>query len=426
MLLSYKFKNFMSFNEEVEFSLLAPKSKVKKRFPNHYVSYKNGCDVLKTAVVVGENAGGKSNFVSSFEYFKSFFAGTDAVEAYKDTVYFNNIKGKCPLLWVSAQYFEIEIIIDNKIYLYLLEFDSHGIIREELSVKNAYGSQYKTLLKVKREKLTFIDCNNKELEAKEECSEKNCERQLETKYDITISNLSKDMAALLKEIAKKQKQSGLFITKLAILGYKPAIQFTEWVKKQLLPETNVINYDIYMQLKKEEDNLRILNDERYLEIFKLIDYSIEKIDIDEEKPYTKTKVVRRNSKRETFARELVNDSSGVREFFAWAVQIFRVVYENAVVFADEMDRVLNPVLSDKVIAFINGKEHQGQFIFTTHNALHLNLKNFMKEQIYFVTKDVETLQSELYSLADFPEIRYETAKIYELYMKGILGGTVFE
>ncbi len=103
-----------------------------------------------------------------------------------------------------------------------------------------------------------------------------------------------------------------------------------------------------------------------------------------------------------------------------------MVYENAVVFADEMDRVLNPVLSDKVIAFINGKEHQGQFIFTSHNALHLNLKNFMKEQIYFVTKDVETLQSELYSLADFPEIRYETAKIYELYMKGILGGTVFE
>ena len=100
--------------------------------------------------------------------------------------------------------------------------------------------------------------------------------------------------------------------------------------------------------------------------------------------------------------------------------------ENKIVFADEMDRVLNPVLSDRVISFICGKNHSGQFVFTTHNVLHLDLKNYMKEQIYFITKDIETLESELYSLADFPEIRYETTKIYEFYMKGILGGTAIE
>lgn len=120
------------------------------------------------------------------------------------------------------------------------------------------------------------------------------------------------------------------------------------------------------------------------------------------------------------------DSTGVREFFAWAVHIFRVVYENKVVFADEMDRVLNPILSDRVIAFVNGAEHNGQFIFSTHNVLHLDLKTYMKEQIYFVTKNREQLTSEMYSLSDFPEVRYETTKIYEFYMKGILGGTAFE
>ena len=34
MILNYKFKNFMSFRENVEFSMLAPKTKVKYRFPN--------------------------------------------------------------------------------------------------------------------------------------------------------------------------------------------------------------------------------------------------------------------------------------------------------------------------------------------------------------------------------------------------------
>ena len=91
-----------------------------------------------------------------------------------------------------------------------------------------------------------------------------------------------------------------------------------------------------------------------------------------------------------------------------------------------MDRVINPILSERMVAFVNGNKHTGQFIFSSHNVLHLDLKNYMKEQIYFVTKNREDLNSELYSLADFPEIRYETTKIYEFYMKGILGGTAFE
>ena len=219
---------------------------------------------------------------------------------------------------------------------------------------------------------------------------------------------------------------GLTIIKYALLGNEHAIAFTDWIKNDLCPKTNIINYDIYKSMKNEEEDLQILCDERYLDIFRMIDYSIIDFKVDEEKPFSKTMIVRQKRDGSTFARELAKDSSGVREFFAWAVQIFKVVYENKTVFADEMDRVLNPVLADRVISFICGKKHLGQFIFTTHNVLHLNLKNYMKEQIYFITKDIETLESELYSLADFPEIRYETTKIYEFYMKGILGGTAIE
>ena len=146
----------------------------------------------------------------------------------------------------------------------------------------------------------------------------------------------------------------------------------------------------------------------------------------DEKPFSMTKIIRKTKDGNILSRELRRDSGGVGEFFAWAVQIFRVVYENKMVFADEVDRVLNPILAERMIAFINGKDHKGQFVFSSHNVLHLDLKNYMKEQIYFVTKNRDTLDSELYSLADFPEIKYDTTKIYEFYMKGILGGTAFE
>ena len=106
----------------------------------------------------------------------------------------------------------------------------------------------------------------------------------------------------------------------------------------------------------------------------MVDYSICGIELDREKPYSKTIIIRKDENSNLFRRELQMDSTGVREFFAWAVHIFRVVYENKIVFADEMDRVLNPILSDRVIAFVNGAEHNGQFIFSTHNVLHLDLE----------------------------------------------------
>ena len=67
MVLNYNFENFMSFRERAEFSMLAPDTEEKNRFPGSYVSTEQTCSILKTAVVVGENAGGKSNFVERLE-----------------------------------------------------------------------------------------------------------------------------------------------------------------------------------------------------------------------------------------------------------------------------------------------------------------------------------------------------------------------
>ena len=73
MLIRYMFDNFCSFKEECEFSLEAPGGKVKKRFPDNYTTTETGYDLLKTAVIVGENAGGKSNFINGLKYLKSLF-----------------------------------------------------------------------------------------------------------------------------------------------------------------------------------------------------------------------------------------------------------------------------------------------------------------------------------------------------------------
>lgn len=391
MLISFKFNNFCSFNVESEFSMEAPNSKVKTRYPDNFTSTDVGYDLLKTAVIVGENAGGKSNFIGSLKFLKSlidFNSQVQSVGAYVNVSSF--LTDKDP-----EQRFETCFISENgHVYNYCLGIDSNGITSEGLYKQSKRKGTFSCLFSVIRDK--------------------------DGKYEKKEGKASE----LATAIKNSNNSYGLFVSKLALLGNADAIETTSWFKNILLP--GAVPEDQDTNPAGRDDDIKIMRDPRFVDIFRMVDYSICSIEVDNDRPYGKSLIIRKDADGNEIRRELQQDSTGVREFFAWAVQIFRVVYENRVVFADEMDRVLNPILSDRVVAFVNGEEHNGQFIFSTHNVLHLNLKTYMKEQIYFVTKSKDSLTSELYSLADFPEVRYETAKVYEFYMKGILGGTAFE
>lgn len=411
MLISYKFKNFCSFSDKAEFDLLAPGNKVKHRFPDNYVETEAGYDLLKTAVVVGENAGGKTNFISSLSFFKSLFANNERVRTYKGLVNFNTLKEAGDRERYAEQEFDIQVMSKTGgIYHYHLTIDGYSIVKEMFSSKSAKSNQEKMIMSVTREELDTE-------------SKKGAVRAM---YEVMLDNCSKEFEIVFERATITEENLGLFVARLAILGEPRAQEFVGWVNNRLNVENQEFNYSIYKELRNTEEDINIIRDPRFLDILRMVDYSIEGIEIDEEKPFSASKIVRVTKAGQRFSRELKRDSGGVIEFFAWAVQLFRVVYEDKVVFADEMDRVINPILAERMISFINGKKHRGQFIFSSHNVLHLDLKNYMKEQIYFVTKDRDSLNSELYSLADFPDIRYETTKIYEFYMKGILGGTAFE
>lgn len=391
MLISYSFNNFCSFNIDSEFSMESAAGKVKNRFPDNYIALDSEYDLLKTAVIVGENAGGKSNFINGLKFVKGLFdtnALVQAVSAYVNASILNKESN-------PVQKFEICFSASNGlVYFYTIEIDAVGIVEEKLYKQSKRKLALSTVFDIVRTEAGIY-------EAKQ--------------------GKGKDIINVLKN---SNNSNGLFVSKLSLLGNSDAAATVEWFLTKLSP--GAIVTDEKEDAVKREADLRIMKDPRYVDIFRMVDYSICDIEVDEAKPYSKSLIVRCDGDGNYLKRELSQDSTGVREFFAWAVQVFRVVYEDKVVFADEMDRVLNPILSDRVIAFINGMEHKGQFIFSTHNVLHLNLKTYMKEQIYFITKSKDKLTSELYSLSDFPEIRYETTKVYEFYMKGILGGTAFE
>lgn len=413
MLLEYSFKNFCSFKEEATFSLRATESEIKKDFPDNY--FQDRCDVLKSAVIVGENAGGKSNFVKSLQYLKTFFKENREVVSSSEYLNDEYTADFSKLRYMdTAQKFSLSILINGTVYFYNLEIDFLGIKFEELEVLKEN--------KTKRQKILVVDRTEDEPSLTDFVRSPKEFKFSTLKYEIQCISFDK------KDTVESEDFIGLFVSKYALIGVPEALAFTQWINNTLIVESAI--YDeprmkgSYFQ---NIDDWRVINNPRFLEILRIIDPSIETIKPDQRLPYQETIITRKNSAGKIFNRELRDDSAGLKDYFAWAIQIFKVIYENKVLFADEMDRSFNPILADKIISLIHGSEHKGQFIFTTHNVLHLNLDNYMKEQIYFVTKNQETLQSEIYSLSEFPDVEYNSeVNLYEFYLRGVLGGTLSE
>ena len=429
MLLEYAVSNYRSFADEAFLDLHTPKNRVVNRFPNNYVVRSTGEKVLKDAVIVGENASGKSNFIESFASLRDLLARNDTrAKSYLNTLNSGNV------IWSegeqrsidfdktnSLRTFYVKIALDGCTYTYELRIDRIGIVSEVLEYQRSLKTASKRVYSHTRS-------------LREDCSDcadaDNCEgaRRQTGCLHFTLSYDAEDPTWTDEELGRRFASSGfgggrLALTWLAALGEKHCRRVFDWFVREVL----VVQAPVPSALEEaidREDLLSILSSPEYLDIVRLADRSIVKFRVDAENPFMDSVLIRKGSDDRQFGRAARDDSTGIQLFLCWAVLIYEVVYKNKTVLADEADAMINPVLSDRVIAFINGHSHCGQYIFTTHNIFNMTLRTYMKEQIYIITKDLRTLTSSMYSVADFDEIRYDVKEeLYEFYLKGMLGGT---
>lgn len=400
MLLSYKANNFGSFKEEFEFSMKP--GRVIDRFMDNVIDLEGGKKVSKVAVIVGENAGGKTSFMRSLDFFKYIISQDGNARSLKALCYNYNIK--------QPQWFEIVTLIEKKIYTYRITLDRISILKEELYIRGINEKEVDNKTIYILERISVDDVDN--------------DKSIQQKLALNGKYIESDVANILEKISGDSEHNwGIIINTLGKLGAEIVKPFIDWINNKLiikLPSDHSLN--VYKRLERNEKDLRILRTEEFLEIFSMIDSSIVDIKVDEKEPFVDSIIVREKGDGSKFKIKLKNDSSGVNDFFAWSIELWKVIYEDATLFADELDKVLNSILASRVLNFVKATEHRGQFIFSTHNVLHINTIDFMKEQIYFVNKDIDTLSSNLYPLSSFKEYRYEKSKVYELYLKGLLGG----
>lgn len=391
MLLNYSVTNYGGFKETATLSMMPGVE--MQRYEDNEVDFKNDLKVLKSAVIVGENGGGKTTLARSMRTLQDLVSASNKVLKAQYGTVNANLQHLYP---AASQKYELEAVIEinGEIYTYhfLLELDGEGIVQEFLFRRKSTSKKEELIYSTNRK--NGIELNSKYFpDAK--------------KFDKSIQDFP----------------MGTVLSRVGVFGQEVVTPFIEWMANSLVVKcTEFADLSIYSALEADEQTLTIIQSEGFAELFRLADSSIVRIEIDKKDPYRATKVIRMDENGEEYGIPLIAESTGIREFFCWSEQIWKILYENKTVFADEVDRVLNPVLASRLIAYVNNSKHKGQFIFTTHNALHLNFDDFRKEQMWIVSKGEEPLTSELYSIADFRGIRYSNKHLYEAYLNGFLGG----
>jgi len=106
---------------------------------------------------------------------------------------------------------------------------------------------------------------------------------------------------------------------------------------------------------------------------------------------------------ENVSLEITEESAGTRKLFALAGPWLDVLDKGFILFVDELDTSLHPLMVRFLLNLFHNPEtnrHNAQLAFTTHETTILDQTFLRRDQVWFVEKDKENA-SRLYPLSDY-------------------------
>lgn len=117
-----------------------------------------------------------------------------------------------------------------------------------------------------------------------------------------------------------------------------------------------------------------------------------------------------------------DESEGTINLFAFAGPWLDVLKNDYVLVVDEIDTSLHPLVVHHLVRLLNSHKGRAQLVFTTHDTTLLSQRILRPDQIWFVEKDKGN-STHLYSLADFSP--RENEAIEKGYLNGRYGAIPF-
>lgn len=408
MLINFKFKNCRSFFDETNLSMEATSDKTYNTINTFSVkeglNEKNN-ELLKTAVIFGSNASGKSNVLKALNFMKEVVIKSAAqfpITDFNETFAFLENSDKMESLYEvefisNSLYYKYGFIIKDKIieeeWLYRRNERKTKVFSRNannLEIINQDKSVTR-LINVSTKSLFLSIGNNFNLNIKDDL---NNVLSWFISLILVFENNANSFDIYSME-NNKYKQQALEILELADIGIKDID-----VKKDKLASVNNLNDLIKLntqmqlnpstmqgQLKQEATNLYNIDLKTQFHVF--------------DKDGNKTR-----NKNVFLLKNAGFNSEGTMKLLFYLGWILAALDQGRVIVIDEIDSKLHFLVVDYLLKLFNSIDRNSknaQLICTAHNIMIMD-DNLRRDQIYFTCKD-KYGKSNLLSLSDFNNVR---------------------
>ena len=414
MLIEFRVKNYRSFRDEQVLSLVAG---TRKDLPENRCELKD-IALLRSAVLYGANASGKSNLVRAMGFMRLFVTSSASERQAGD---------------------EIDVTP------FLLDADSKDnptkfeIAFLDGETRYQYGFT-----------LTRLRVLDEWLIADPGTSRRRCwfDRRFDSKTGETTwtfpSGNLKGRKAVLKEATR---DNALFLSVGAQLNNEQLTSVFGWFRDKLrvvdtsesIPGISMSGVTASRALKDADFKRRAAM------MLQSADFGIEGFDVSEEivteQDLTPSDIMSEEMRKKILSREVkllnvhmlhhaqdglapvaipyADESNGTKQFFELEGPLAETLENGYVLVIDELTAHMHPLLTRRLIEMIHDPDQNrngAQLVFATHDTTLLDLSLFRRDQIWFTEKDRQGA-SHLYSLHDYKGVRKG-----EALQKGYLAG----
>ena len=401
MIIEFSIENFRSFRTRQVLSMTPDAA--KKEEVNNIQVVSGKYKLLKSAVVYGANASGKSNLMKAFQVLRTLVltsadrAPGEVLEGY-DPFLFHPVTKTAPTI------FELDFLLRKVRYRYLIGFREQEVVEEQL-LFYPEGRESKLFRRVGQE-FEFGDYLKGQ--------------------KAVVSKLTGPNQLFLSKAARNNMQQLVEVYQFFVRDYMPIPFLDSWM-------------DSYYEDRIVKELIKTNENARFIENFKallrsfdtgILDFKIDRrkgldfihnrdYEVSVEHPVFDDEGNRKGS----LFHPLEEESTGTQKLFVLGGLILRALMNGRVILIDEFERSLHPLMSSYLIQLFHDPKINtkgAQLILATHDTNLLTENELRRDQIWIVEKD-RTGASELFSLADISGIS-KGAPYEKWYLSGRLGG----
>lgn len=391
MIIQFSVENFRSIMAPATLSMVVSPLRDNKVESDDVMFGVEGLDfsLLKSTVLMGANASGKSNVIRALDFFKNYIidsfkslqAGEEiGVEAFK----LNTDSAKNP------SSFEMIFVIAGNQYRYGMDVSREAVHSEWL---------YRKACRKRAKEVELFYREGEDI-------------KVHTSFTIVADLVNRKMI----------RKNALLLSAAAQFNDPTAVQIIDWLNGTTILSCSDEERMWNMAVSHLDDmEMR----QRIVEFSKFADLGIEDIEksdnhiLSRHLQYDTEGTIRGDA---VFPFQSM-ESEGTIKYFSMAYPIIKALDNGTRLIIDEFDSKLHPVLTNRIISLFNSREtnpRNAQLIFTAHDTNLLSSGLFRRDQIWFTQKDRFGATS-LYSLSDY-KVRSD-ASFERDYLSGKYGAT---